>query len=100
MEENYNGWENRETWAVKLHWDNNSRDQEYFSGLASEFKKSDKSVHEFSEELFNIAEEIFDSVIMQAQGTREAKLFVADVGSLWRVNWREIAQAYYDEVDE
>lgn len=99
-EETYNGWPNRETWAVKLHWDNNQRDQEYFYEEAKKAKQRGDSVAVFAEFLIGIAEEIFDNVIDGANTTSEAKLFVKDVGSLWRVDWFAIAEEYYNEVDE
>jgi len=98
MEEEYNGWTNKETWAVKLHWDNNQGDQEFFSEQAREYEKV-KGLHDFADFLRDTAETIFNMVIDEGQGTSEAKNFVKDVGSLWRVNWQEIAKAYFDECD-
>jgi hypothetical protein len=97
--EEYNGWSNRETWAVKLHWDNNEGDYNYFTGQAKEFKDSGKDAFEFADFLKETAEEIADQV-KEGEGTEEAKNFVEDVGSLWRVDWNEIAKAYYEELNE
>jgi len=96
--EEYNGWTNRETWAVKLHWDNNQGDVEFFSQNAKEFKESGKSMKEFADWLRNQADDIQHSVLFEEHSSKEAKLFVEDVGSFWRVNWHEIAESYYKEV--
>lgn len=101
--EKYNGWTNRETWAVKLHWDSNSADHDFFTNKAREHKKHNKSVHEFAKFLEDTAEDIHEAVFHPEAGgvqpNKEALMFVQDVGSLWRVNWVEIAKAYYDEVE-
>ena len=35
-DDEYNGWTNRETWAVKLHWDNNPGDYDFIMSEAKE----------------------------------------------------------------
>lgn len=95
----YEGWSNRETWAIKLHWDNNEGDYNFFTGEAKRFKNSGRSISEFADFLKDTAEEIQDIVINRPEeASKEARLFILDVGSLWRVDWDEIADAYYDEV--
>lgn len=97
--EKYQGWANRETWAVKLHWDNSEGDYNYLTEKAREFKKEGKSDYEFAEFLKEYGDDIYESV-EEGNGTKEGKMFVQDVGSLWRVDWNEIANSYYDEVEE
>lgn len=99
-EDKYQGWTNRETWAVKLHWDNNEGDYNFFTQNAKDFKREGKEVFEFADFLKEEAETVYEIVFDENGGTEEAKLFVKDVGSLWRVNWIEIAEAYYREVEE
>jgi len=94
MEKEYNGWTNYETWAVKLHWDNNEGDNKFFNTEARAFKNHNKSVGLFADWLKAQAEEIQESVL-NGTATEEAKMFIKDAGSLWRVNWIEIAEAYY-----
>lgn len=98
-EDKYNGWTNRETWAVKLHWDNNEGDYLYFTEQAEEFKKAGKKVWEFADHLKEAYEEM-EAMIFEGEGTGAGKLMVQDVGSAWRVDWCEIAEAYYNEVEE
>lgn len=95
----YNGWTNRETWAVKLWWDNSSGDQEYFWGEAKRFRKEKKPAYEFADFLKEQYEEMEDSVY-NGEGNEDAKSMVKDVGSSWRVDWREIAESYYSDVAE
>ncbi len=94
--EEYQGWANRETWAVKLWWGNNEGDQKYFSEQADEFRKAGKPVYEFADFLKEQAEEIEENVY-DGEANEVAKSMMKDVGSLWRVDWNEIAQSYYDD---
>lgn len=97
-EETYEGWTNKETWAVKLHWDNNQADYSFFTQQAKEFKEEGKSVIDFSDFLKEQLEEIQETVF-NGEGTEEARNLLRDVGSIWRVNYDEIAKAYYEEVN-
>jgi len=100
MARKYQGWTNRETWAVKLHWDNNHGDYDFFTGEAKRFKKAGKKVYEFADFLKQKAEEVYYTVLNEGNATKEGYLFVSDVGSLWRVNWDEIAKAYFEDLEE
>jgi len=95
----YQGWANRATWAVKLHWDNYPGDVVYYTEQAKEFKKANKALWEFAEFLSDSYDEIFDSVI-EGKATDEAKLMVRDVGNGDDVDWQEIAEAYFEGVNE
>ncbi len=97
-DETYEGWTNRETWAVKLHWDNNEGDYHYFTAQAKTFKEAGETTYAFADFLKARAEEIKD-MVMEGDARQEAKDFIDDVGSLWRVDWVEIAEAYYNEVE-
>ena len=98
MTEKYEGWANRETWCVKLHWDNNEGDYNYLTNEAKRFKTKGKTDYEFANFLEDYAKQVYDSVI-EGNATPEGKLFLEDVGSLWRVDWEEIAQGYYNDVE-
>jgi hypothetical protein len=95
----YNGWSNHATWAVKLHWDNNQGDYDFFTGNAKEFLKEKKPLHEFADFLKEQYDEMFEGVV-EGAATEPAKMMVRDVGNAHDVDWREIAQAYYDEEKE
>ena len=99
-DDEYNGWTNRETWAVRLHWDNNQDDYDFIMSEAKKHIERGEPVYRFADFLKEIAEDIQDTVINEKSATHEARLFIQDVGSLWRVNWLEIAERYYDEIAE
>ena len=81
-------------------WDNNQGDYEYFTKEAKEWKEAGDTVNDFAEFLKYSYEELKEMVVKGYPTTEEGKNMVFDVGSDWRVNWTEIAQAYYDEVEE
>jgi len=98
-DQKYNGWTNYHTWAVKLHWDNNEADYKYYTEHAKEHKERGNSVFSFGRWLEEHYNDIFESVI-EGKGTEEGKLMVTDCGDALDVNWLEIAEAYYAEVEE
>ena len=99
----YNGWTNRETWAVALHIDNNEWTHNHRNQMLDKIKSSKKKVESwtdeehirftFSDKLKEWVEGMADSFFNGTRGShaRDIKLMVEDVGSLWRVNWQEIA---------
>jgi hypothetical protein len=91
----YNGWTNRETWATMLHIDN---DEGLLLPLL-EVAQRHENVREVAEEVEAfITEDVltFDNV----STNRNAFLMLTDIGSLYRVNWQEIAQSLLDNVKE
>lgn len=91
----YNGWTNRETWATMLHIDN---DEGLLLPLV-EVAQRHENVREVAEEVEAfITEDVltFDNV----STNRNAFLMLTDIGSLYRVNWQEIAQSLLDNVKE
>jgi len=91
--EEYNGWTNRETWATKLHLDNNPTLNE----IAWEYARAYDQAYELGQVLKNWVEEdllTFESVT----GGQWLWTMLTDIGSLYRVNWREIGQSYLDEI--
>lgn len=99
MCEEYNGWSNRETWATKLHLDND----EYLNDIAWEYARQweeareEKTVYELGETLKNWIEE--DLLTLEnIAGNNGLYLMLTDIGSLYRVNWQEIAQTYAEEL--
>lgn len=102
--EDYNGWTNRETWATMLHIDNDqslydiARD---YAITALEEHKSDDSEREacISMAIYCL-EETLKSWIEEDLLTREniagnqgLWLMLSDIGSLYRVNYQEIADS-------
>jgi hypothetical protein len=99
MCENYNGWTNRETWATKLHLDNTEILNEWAWELARKWDEADeeKMVYELGEWIKDLFEDdlfTYENVI----NNRDCFNMLTDIGSLYRVNWREIAQTYAEEL--
>jgi hypothetical protein len=85
----YNDWTNRETWAVYLYITNEQ-------GLYSEYVdliNRNTDIREFAREL----EDWFTATIwdlLEDRGTDyTVRNMILDIGSMWRVNWRELAEA-------
>jgi len=99
MCEEYNGWSNRETWAMKLHLDNDQALNDYAWEYARQWEEAreEKSVYELGETLRYWVEE--DLLTLEnIAGNRDLWLMLTDIGSLYRVNWQEIAQTYAEEL--
>jgi hypothetical protein len=107
--ETYNGWTNRETWAVSLHLNN---DEGLYYELARILEEAfledlDRSTREgwisgvssAVDSLSEWVEEILSFSYWEDQGgmPRGIQLMKEDTGSLWRVNWREIVEAELEE---
>lgn len=93
MCDQYNGWTNRETWATKLHLDNDEALNEY----AWEYARANANAYELGETLKNWIED--DLLTLEnIAGNRGLYLMLTDIGSLYRVNWQEIAQTYAEEL--
>jgi hypothetical protein len=90
----YNGWTNRETWATALHIDNDE-------GLLTpilEVAKAHDNVGDLAEEIEGFIGEVLD--FDNVSTNRNAFLMLTDIGSLYRVNWREIAEGYLVKSEE
>lgn len=104
----YNGWSNRETWATMLHINND----EYLQETAMDYARTALEEHaeeeegDISEALYCL-EDTIQNWIEEDLLTREniagnegLWLMLTDIGSLYRVNWREIAQSLLDDVKQ
>lgn len=88
---NYNGWTNRETWAAHLHLTNT----EWLLGEAREYARADG----WGDTLAGWVRDMFADVIDGSgdYAVQDVRLMVGDVGSLWRVNWKEIRDALLED---
>jgi len=105
-EEEYNGWSNRETWAVNLHLSNNEGDYSYMLELANDaldmYEETEAQVGHLAYAIETHCDDIVYSVTHPEDGaaTDEARMFVADVGSLWRVDFYDIAERWLQDARE
>ena len=107
--ETYNGWTNRETWAVSLHLNNDEGlyhdlarilEEAFLEDLDRETREGRISGESSAvESLSEWVEEILSCSYWEENGgmPRGIQLMKDDVGSLWRVNWREIVEAELEE---
>lgn len=110
-EQGYNGWSNRETWATMLHIDN---DQGLFE-IAMDYARTAIEEHpkdeedagaDYSDALYCL-EDTLKYWIEEDLLTREniagnegLWLMLSDIGSLYRINYREIADSLISNVME
>jgi hypothetical protein len=94
-EQEYNGWSNRETWATMLHIDND----EFLLDTALDYAKQQLEETESQDEAIRYLSETLESWLENDLLTREniagnqgLWLMLTDIGSLYRVNYREIAE--------
>jgi len=94
MCEEYNGWTNRETWATALHLNN---DQALYETVR-DWAVSNWEEQE-SEAVMVLSESIEDFVTELVESDWDGVKFMrSDIGSLYRVNWREIAESFISEM--
>lgn len=110
--EPYNGWTNRETWAVALYINNdqglqesvyetltNLTDDEGESLIVkvdwtlSQTRDAGEAIKDFLDELFDL--DTHDGIL-----PRDVYLMVQDIGSLWRVNWDELGASFLRDVSQ
>lgn len=91
--ENYQGWTNKETWALALHIDNSPGLYEEAQEVVWDYR--DRPIYDLANGFKRWVEEMFES-FWEGENKSLAPV-VRDVGSLWRVNWEELAEHYREE---
>lgn len=91
MCQEYNGWTNRETWAVALHINN---DQGLLSPIL-EVAQLHENLRELADEIEAFITEVLD--FDNISTNRNAFMMLQDIGSLYRVNWYEVAGSFAEE---
>ena len=102
-EQGYQGWTNHETWATALHIDNNQGLLE--TALDYALTCLDHHPEEEGWEAINCLSETLENWFDDIAGdftelSLNAYNMLRDIGSLYRVNWRELADHYLDQVRE
>jgi len=97
MCESYEGWTNRETWATML-WINNDRGlYETVQELAQHTDYCNEPLMCLEESLEALFDDAFADI---AEMSQEGLNMLKDIGSLYRVNWRELAITILEEKAE
>ena len=99
MSEEYNGWTNRETWATALHINNDEALLELAQDYATTSLNEPSSAEDCS--AVQCLAESLEYWLTEDLLTREniagnegLWLMLSDIGSLYRVNWRELAESF------
>ena len=106
-EERYNGWSNRETWAVALHINNDQGWQEgVLEALRATYDEAKGwSLRAAADVIHENVEEVLDGLYAAATDNDNDKarsdytMIREDIGSLWRVDWTELGAAFLSDLD-
>jgi hypothetical protein len=103
----YNGWTNRETWALNLHLSNNEGDYNYWTERAQEACADNDTAEEATDqlvgELKSWTDDLYEAIEHAATTaaetvTREAWSLLTDVGmDTSQIDYREIATSWIGE---
>ena len=110
----YNGWTNRETWAFDMHLSNDEGRYNYAMATARDIVAdtegsgdgvltpagSRRAVRRMADFLESYLVDVREAVFFppqRATGAENDRLMLADVGSVWRVNYDEIAKNWIDD---
>ena len=101
MCETYNGWKNRETWAFMLYINND----EGLQDMARDAVRDCDTVGQAEHALSDFADTIFTRLgyideFEDFYWPDELADMAADIGSLYRIDYRECAQHLMDEIME
>ena len=101
--EDYNGWTNRETWAVMLHLDNDQALQHDYMELYEQVSKEDNNsevltdeqnvIYQYEDQLREWITDILHPNYWLDHNMKIPEWTInmmVDSGSLWIVNWKEI----------
>ena len=94
-DQEYSGWSNRETWATNLWLTNDygmTKDLEiYFQELHNEGEPTTPEImRNFTDYIENFIGELLEFENLN----QTTYSMLTDIGSLYRVNWREIAEEF------
>ena len=112
-EEEYNGWTNRETWDTALHLSSDQDLYNMINGMVADahaLAKTEKIPAYWSERDFikftfedELKEHIGDRLStgywydMNMKMPEVWRLMQEDVGSLWRIDWQEVAKSFLED---
>jgi hypothetical protein len=95
-DEEYNGWSNRETWAANLHMTNDEGWSKSLDEAVVESHARGDSKYGTGHAIEQVFNDYLDGMadFLSSSGTLMGnfEMVLRDVGSVWRVNWTEIAE--------
>ena len=98
--EEYNGWNNRETWSMNLwitnepYWDESCADMTLENLKAYPNGNRTAILNEIAKDFHEFIEDEFSLENVKDNGLWNLYNVVREIGSLDRVNWHEIAEHY------
>lgn len=96
-DETYNGWTNRETWALFLHLSNDQGLWSWAEEFARDYVGSAEVVRPYA-----LGEDIIEAVEVlweECEGAEWVRLMRSDVGSVWRVDCYSVGWHLLDAFD-
>lgn len=101
MTEEYQGWKNRETWAMALWLDNDQGLYEESRQIVRVAVEERNMLYDGADKLKDWVEELAADACECEGGKRSEELcnMFQDIGSLWRVDWEEVAESRFDEAE-
>jgi hypothetical protein len=104
MAETYEGWANRETWATNLHLANDQGLYNIVNAMADECLEDEQGDEDSATRwLSDYLESMFQDwagEVIEGSSTNEMAQMLLDIGSLYRVDWREIARHWVADAIE
>jgi hypothetical protein len=106
--EKFNGWSNRETWAAMLHINND----EYLQDTALDYARATSLKYDLEDENDKTRAVVFLSNTLRSwleddlltrdniAGNESLFLMLTDIGSLYRVDYEEMAEAFLYDMKE
>lgn len=91
----YNGWVNRETWATALHLGNDHG--LYLTALELCADGPNMGADRLREFVTDAFETVTHPMPDDGPAPEWARLMISDVGSLWRVDWRAVAESFIED---
>ena len=101
--EEYNGWPNRETWALVLHINNVRGLQDWAHDLTAELvaEYGTTAFNRVGERIVDGLEEIVHDGLLNGSPVEaeHGLMILRDVGSFWRIDWAEVGESMIEAID-